>query len=93
MTRWINEKTRFDELARTIAPFPPENEKMGFEEMLQGYSINGAKQLGIEACKGSITIGKDADFLVFDQDLLTADPAGISFTLPSEVYFAGKKMK
>ena len=93
MTRWINEKTRFDELARTIAPFPPENEKMGIEEMLQGYSINGAKQLGIEACKGSITLGKDADFLVFDQDLLTADPAGISFTLPSEVYFAGKKMK
>ena len=93
MTRWINEKTRFDELARTIAPFPPENEKMGIEEMLQGYSINGAKQLGIEACKGSITIGKDADFLVFDQDLLSAEPAGISFTLPSEVYFAGKKMK
>ena len=93
MTRWINEKTRFDELARTIAPFPPENEKMGIEEMLQGYSINGAKQLGIEACKGSITIGKEADFLVFDQDLLSAEPAGISFTLPSEVYFAGKKMK
>ncbi|MBR4263182.1 MAG: amidohydrolase family protein [Paludibacteraceae bacterium] len=93
MTRWINEKTRFDELARTIAPFPPENEKMGIEEMLQGYSINGAKQLGIEACKGSITVGKDADFLVFDQDLLSAEPAGISFTLPSEVYFAGKKMK
>ena len=93
MTRWINEKTRFDELARTIAPFPPESEKMGIEEMLQGYSINGAKQLGIEACKGSITVGKDADFLVFDQDLLSAEPAGISFTLPSEVYFAGKKMK
>ena len=66
---------------------------MGIEEMLQGYSINGAKQLGIEACKGSITVGKDADFLVFDQDLLSAEPAGISFTLPSEVYFAGKKMK
>lgn len=93
MTRWINEKSRFDELARTIAPFPPESEKMSIEEMLQGYSINGAKQLGIEASKGSITVGKDADFLVFDQDLLTADPAGISFTLPSEVYFAGKKMK
>lgn len=93
MTRWINEKTRFDELARTIAPFPPECEKMSIEEMLLGYTINGAKQLGIESCKGSITIGKDADFLVFDQDLLTADPAGISFTLPSEVYFAGKKMK
>ena len=28
------------------------------------------KQLGIEAAKGSIEVGKDADFPVFDHDLL-----------------------
>ena len=27
---------------------PPENEGMGIEEMLPGFTINGAKQLGIE---------------------------------------------
>ncbi|MBQ8940082.1 MAG: amidohydrolase family protein [Paludibacteraceae bacterium] len=90
MTRWINENTRFDELARTIAPFPSESERMNIEEMLLGYTINGAKQLGIEARKGSITVGKDADFLVLHNDLLTANPAGLSFIKPEEIYFCGK---
>lgn len=89
MTRWINEKTRFDELARTIAPFPPENERMSIEEMLLGYTINGAKQMGIESYKGSIEAGKDADFLVFDQDLRTAEQSGLSYSIPCGVYFAG----
>jgi len=65
---------------------------MGVEEMLLGYTINGAKQLGIEARKGSITPSKDADFLVFDNDLLTAEHEGFSQNKPSEVYFSGRKV-
>jgi predicted amidohydrolase YtcJ len=60
--------------------------------MLIGYTINGARQLGIEDAKGSITAGKDADFLVFEKDLLTAEHEGFSHNLPKEVYFGGKKM-
>ncbi|MBR3246034.1 MAG: amidohydrolase family protein [Parasporobacterium sp.] len=93
MTRLRTEKTRVQEYNRTTAVFPPVNERMSIEEMLLGYTINGAKQLGIEASKGSIEAGKDADFLVLDKDLLTADPAGLSYTSPSEVYFCGKKLK
>ena len=93
MTRWINEKTRFDEVGRTDAPFPSENERMNIEEMILGYTINGARQLGIEASKGSIEVGKDAYFLVFDKDLLTAEHEGFSYNMPKEVYFAGKKVK
>ena len=92
MTRWINEKTRFEEASRTVAAFPPGSEKMNIEEMMLGYTINGAKQLGVEAAKGSITPGKDADFLVFDKDLLTAEQEGFSYNMPAEVYFEGKKM-
>jgi imidazolonepropionase-like amidohydrolase len=66
---------------------------MNIEEMLLGFTINGAKQLGIEAKKGSIEVGKDADFLVFDKDLLTAEHEGFSYNLPTDVYFSGKKMK
>jgi len=92
MTRWINEKTRFEEASRTVAAFPPECEKMNIEEMMLGYTINGARQLGIEAKKGSIEVGKDADFLVFDNDLLTAAHAGFSYNGPTEVYIGGKKL-
>jgi predicted amidohydrolase YtcJ len=61
--------------------------------MILGYTINGAIQLGIEESKGSIEAGKDADFLVFDNDLLTAEPEGLSYNKPAEVYFVGKKIR
>lgn len=66
---------------------------MSIEEMLLGFTINGAKQLGIEKSKGSIKSGKDADFLVFDKDLLTAEHEGFSYNKPQEVYFRGKKVQ
>ena len=50
------------------------------------------KQLGIEARKGSITPGKDADFLMFDNDLLTAEHEGFSYNMPTDVYICGKKV-
>jgi hypothetical protein len=93
MTRLITEKTLVDESNRIDEPFPPANEKMSIEEMLLGYTINGARQFGVEDVKGSITTGKNADFLVFDKDLLTAEKEGLSYIKPSEVYFCGKKMK
>ena len=92
MTRWINEKTRAAEINYTVRPNPPADEQMSIEEMILGYTINGAKQLGIEDKKGSIEKGKDADFLVFDTDLLTAEHEGFSHNKPTDVYFAGKKV-
>ena len=93
MTRQITEKTKNYEFKRTAQVLPPINERMNIEEMLIGYTINGAIQLGIEDHKGSITVGKDADFLVFDNDLLTAEHEGFSYNTPKEVYFGGKKVK
>ncbi len=90
MTRWINEKTNYNELERTTEEFPPASEKMSIEEMILGYNINGAKQLGVEADMGSITVGKEADFLVFENDLLTAEHEGFSFNIPWNVYYKGK---
>ena len=93
MTRWITEKTKLPAFNIAKAPFPHACERMGIEEMLLGYTINGAKQLGIDACKGSIEAGRDADFLVFENDLLTAEHEGFSYNTPKDVYFCGKKMQ
>ena len=93
MTRYIGEKTAAPEMTRVVAEYPSHREKMSIEEMILGYTINGAKQLGIEASKGSIEVGKDADFLVFDNDLLTAEHEGFSHNKPSEVYIRRKKRK
>ena len=92
MTRIRTEKTRIHGYNRTTEVLPPVDERMGIEEMILGYTINGAKQLGIEDKKGSIEAGKDADFLVFDNDLLTAEHEGFSYNLPRDVYFSGKKV-
>ena len=92
MTRYINDKVNAPERTRVVAEYPSPCEKMSIDEMMLGYTINGAKQLGIEASKGSIEVGKDADFLIFDNDLLTAAHEGFSHNMPSEVYIGGKKM-
>ena len=91
MRRQITDKTRAPEYIRTVEVFPPVDERMTIEEMLLGYTINGAKQLGIEDAKGSIETGKDADYLVFDNDLLTAEQEGFSYNMPTDVYICGKK--
>ena len=92
MTRRVTKKSKFTDPKVFPYVFPPEDELMTIEEMLLGYTINGALQLGIEKTKGSIEVGKDADFLVFDNDLLTAEHEGFSYNKPVEVYFAGKKI-
>ena len=39
----------------------------------------------------SNTAGKGADYLVFENDLLTAEHEGFSCNKPREVYFCGKR--
>ena len=92
MVRRISEKANVPEYFICPELNPPAKERMNTEEMLIGYTINGAKQLGIEACKGSIEAGKDADFLVFQSDLLEAEPDGFSRNSPEDVYIGGKKI-
>ena len=93
MTRYISEKTKASPHNWSSREFPAAAEKMNIEEMILGYTINGAKQLGIDSFKGSIEVGKDADYLIFNENLREVPPEGLSFNEPAEVYFGGKKMK
>jgi hypothetical protein len=46
-------------------------------EALAGITIDAARQYGEQSRKGSITAGKQADFVIVDQDPLSMDPENL----------------
>lgn len=71
--------------------YPPASECMTIEQMLLGYTINGAKQLRLHVTKGSIEAGKDADFIVLKENLLEIPAQGMMNIVPDQVFFQGKQ--
>ncbi len=67
-------------------------EQIGLEEMLDILTINGAKQVGLEKERGSIEVGKYADFLFLATDISTAPKNEIHKGQVTTVYFEGKKV-
>ena len=49
-------------------------EAITVKEAIRTYTINGAYQDHLETVKGSIEVGKVADFCIIDNDILTVDP-------------------
>ena len=76
--------------ARTAAVYPPEDERMTLEQLIEGYTIAGARQLGIDDRIGSIEEGKEADFLVLEENLFELDPYRLHDVVPERVYIKGK---
>ena len=63
------------------------------EEALRGMTIWAAKSAFEEHMKGSLEVGKLADFIVMNMDLLQADMLKIRNAKPSAVYIAGMRLK
>lgn len=71
------------------------NDLLTVSEALQCLTINGAASLGLESERGSIKVGKYADFVVLDQDILTlekTDKKAIFNTHVSNTWFEGKQV-
>ena len=62
------------------------------EQALQTLTINVAKQMFIENERGSVSVGKYADFLLVDKDVLTCPVTEIHTAKPAATYFEGKKV-
>lgn len=93
MTREITEQTVIDPMAiGLMEKFPSSNECLSIEDMIKGYTINAAYQINMDDVKGSITVGKDADYQIYNEDLFEVSPSTFSHISPSEVYFAGKQV-
>ncbi len=66
------------------------DELLSLTQGLDAMTINGAKQIGNESERGSIEVGKYADFIVIDKDLTSIDKTEIHNAGLSNVYFEGK---
>lgn len=62
------------------------------EQMLKILTINGAWQLHQENERGSIKVGKYADFIILDNDILECPERQISKTNVLSTWFEGKKV-
>ena len=68
----------------------PLDERLSLEQLLEGYTRNGAYQLRREKDLGSIEVGKLADLVVLDKDLFDVNRHEIWKTRPSAVMMEGK---
>ena len=62
------------------------------EQALIALTINCAKQMFIEDERGSIKVGKYADFLLVNKDVLLCPVTEIHKAKPAATYFEGKKV-
>ena len=65
-------------------------------DVLDAYTINGARTMGRAAEIGSLEAGKSADFIIIDQNILALGDEGhpdrIGATKVLETWFMGKKV-
>ena len=73
------------------APLHPE-EALTREQAIRFYTINNAHLLFLEDRIGSLEVGKQADFVVLDRDLLTCPEAEIRETQVLATYLDGKRV-
>ena len=62
------------------------------EQALQALTINGAYQMHVEDERGSIKVGKYADFVLADKDVLTCPVTEIHNAKVVATYFEGKEV-
>jgi predicted amidohydrolase YtcJ len=68
----------------------PMSARLSLEDLLQGYTLNGAKQLRLADRIGSIEVGKSANLVVLDSDLFDVPVDKIQNLEPVAVLFEGR---
>ncbi|TXS91894.1 amidohydrolase [Parahaliea maris] len=67
-------------LGREGPVMAPAHERLSLDQLLQGYTLNGAYQFRQPERVGSIAVGKDADLVILADDLFAMDPYRIADT-------------
>ena len=77
-----------DDLSKTLWPA----ESVTLEQMLTSYTINAAYQIKAEDKTGSIEVGKQADFVVYEDNLFDIPVTQISETKILMTFFKGEEL-
>ena len=67
-------------------------ERLDRTSMLLAYTRHAAQAIGLADQIGSLEVGKQADFIVLDRDVLQVDVESLKQTQVLETYFAGNKV-
>jgi len=67
-------------------------QELGLEQAVEAYTINAAYVMRQETVVGSLEVGKEADFIVLDQNIFEADKESISRTRVLETYLQGQRI-
>lgn len=73
--------------------FPPSKAGMSVEMGLKAYTINAAQQMGLSNITGSLKVGKNADFIIIDRDILKCSLEELKKTQVLSLYFQGRRIK
>jgi hypothetical protein len=69
---------------------PPESERLRLEDLVRGYTLNGAIQLRRDREQGSIEVGKSADLVMLNKNLFEVGSYDIHTVAPDAVLMEGQ---
>lgn len=70
----------------------PDAEKASLKDMLKMATINSAYSLYLDDFTGTLEVGKNADFVIINADIMNIDDREISNIKVEDTYFKGRKI-
>lgn len=93
----VSSPNPFNAMAQAITRVGPlgvlnADERLDRETMFYAYTLNAARTIGLEKQIGSLSPGKQADFIVLDRDVFTVDNKALHDTQVLQTWFAGREV-
>ncbi|QXI17852.1 amidohydrolase [Pseudomonas hamedanensis] len=93
----VSSPNPFNAMAQAITRVGPlgvlnADERLDRETMFYAYTANAARAIGLDRQIGSLTPGKQADFIVLDRDVFSVDDKALHDTQVLQTWFAGRNV-